>query len=370
MKIKPKEIPIREIVDGYVDNQEEGVVGYGGRLNIRPKYQREFIYNKEQRDAVIDTVVKGFPLNIMYWAVNDNGNYELLDGQQRTVSICQFIEGDFSIDINGNIKLFHSLTDEEKESILEYKLMVYICEGTEKDKLDWFKTINIAGAELTPQELRNAVYTGPWLTNAKIYFSKSGAAVSDDGRKYLKGKLNRQEYLETVIDWARDSDNIETIEEYMSIHQHDKDALDLWIYFKRVVSWVEELFPPEPYRKEMKGIPWGFLYNKYKDNTYDTEAIKILVDRLMIDDDVSNKKGIYHYVLNGEEKHLNIRSFTPSQKRQLYDGQNGICNICEEEFSMNEMEADHIIPWSEGGKTSLDNGQILCRTCNREKSNK
>lgn len=366
MKIKPKEIPIREIISGYVDNQEEGIVGYDGQLNIRPKYQREFVYNDKQREAVIDTVMNNFPLNTMYWVKSDENQYELLDGQQRTISICQYISGVFSI----NHQFFHNLTDDEKEAILDYKLMIYICEGTEKEKLEWFKVINIAGEKLTDQELRNAIYTGEWLTNAKAFFSRTGAPAYDLGSKYLTGKPIRQDYLETAIRWAADKDDIDTIEEYMAIHQHDTNARALRLYFQSVMNWVEELFPKEHYRKEMKGIDWGVLYNQFKDEPHDARKLERKVSELMLDDEVTKNKGIYYYLFDNKEKHLSLRSFTAKQKRQLYDSQNGICNICEKEFSMNEMEADHIIPWSEGGKTSLDNGQMLCRTCNREKSNK
>lgn len=195
MKIELHEIPVRDVVAGYVDSAENGIVGYGGKLNIRPAFQREFIYKDKQRDEVIRTITKQFPLNVMYWVKDDNGNYELLDGQQRTISICQYVNGDFSLDHLA----FHNLTDTEREQILDYKLMIYICEGTDKEKLDWFKIINIAGEQLTAQELRNAIYTGEWLTEAKKYFSKSQCPAYQIAGDYLSGSAIRQNYLETAI---------------------------------------------------------------------------------------------------------------------------------------------------------------------------
>lgn len=370
MKITLKEIPIREVVSGYKDDREEGVSGFSGKLNIRPKYQREFVYDSKQREAVIETVRNQFPLNTMYWIKSDTNEYELLDGQQRTISICQYFNNDFSIKENTFVKMFHSLTEEEQEAFLDYKLMIYICEGNEKEKLEWFKVINIAGEKLTPQELRNAIYTGKWLTNAKAFFSRTGAPAYELGNKYLSGKPIRQDYLETAIRWGADKDDVDSIEEYMAIHQHDTNARELRLYFQSVINWLEELFPEEYYRREMKGIDWGILYNRFKDEPRDAKKMDVRVTELMLDDEVTNKKGIYTYLFDGKEKHLSLRTFSAKQKRQLYDTQSGICNECEKEFAMTDMEADHIIPWSKGGKTSLDNGQMLCRTCNREKGSK
>ena len=197
MKIELKEITVRELTNGYQDNEENGVVGFGGKLDIRPPYQREFIYKDKQRDAVINTVTKNFPLNVMYWAVREDGTYEVIDGQQRTISLCQYKIGDFAY----LFKYFHNLKDDEKEQILNYKLMVYVCSGTESEKLEWFKTINIAGEKLTDQELRNAVYTGPWIADAKRYFSKNGCVAYNLGSDYLIGSAIRQEYLDTAIKW-------------------------------------------------------------------------------------------------------------------------------------------------------------------------
>ena len=360
MKIELNEISIREVAKNYVDNAEDGVVGYNGKLNIRPKYQREFVYDEKQRNAVIDTIRKGFPLNVMYWVKNEDGTYEVLDGQQRTISFCQYINGDFSIEN----RAFHNLTKTEQDLILDYKLMIYFCEGNDKEKLDWFKIINIAGEKLTDQELRNAVYTGPWLTNAKLHFSKTNCAAYLLAKDFVNGSPIRQEYLETALSWINNGN----VEEYMSIHQHDPNANELWTYFRNVIEWVKLTFTN--YRKEMKGINWGALYNQFKNNTYDTDILEQEIQTLMIDDDVTNKKGIYSYVLTRNEKFLNIRAFTESQKRSAYEKQNGICKNCGKHFDIKEMEADHITPWHAGGKTSIDNCQMLCKDCNRRKSGK
>jgi hypothetical protein len=356
MKIELKEITVRELTEGYVDNQEQGVVGYGGKLDIRPPYQREFIYNDKQRDAVINTVSKDFPLNVMYWAVREDGDFEVIDGQQRTISTCQFVNGDFSF----KSRYFHNLQDNEQEQILNYKLMVYFCEGTASEKLEWFKTINIAGEKLTDQELRNAVYSGSWVTKAKLHFSKNGCPAYAIGSNYLKGSVIRQDYLEKTIEWLSDGD----IKGYMAAHQQDPNANELWLYFQSVINWVQVLFPK--YRREMKGVEWGVLYNDYKDYEFDSTELEKEVSRLMLDDDVS-KKGIYPYLITGKEKHLSIRAFSDGQKRESYERQKGICPICKEHFEIEQMEADHITPWHEGGKTIDENCQMLCKEDNRRK---
>lgn len=363
MKIELHEIPIREVANGYKDSQEGGVKGYGGLLDIRPAYQREFIYKDDKRNAVIDTVRKNFPLNVMYWVKTKQGTYEVLDGQQRTISICQYINKDYSI----NYQYFHNLTKEEQEQILNYRLMVYICEGTDKEQLDWFRVINIAGEKLTDQELRNAVYTGAWLTDAKRYFSKTACPAYQIANKYLNGVANRQDYLQTALRWIAHRDG-KVIEEYMSEHQHDSNANELWLYFKSVIDWVMILFPH--YRKEMKGIEWGYLYNKYHANSYDSKAFEKRILELIDDDDVGSVKGIYEYLFDGEEKHLSLRQFDDKTKRKVYENQQGVCAVCGKHFEIEEMEADHIDPWHDGGKTVIENCQILCRPCNRRKSGK
>lgn len=366
MKIELKEILVKDLVEGYVDNQEDGVLGYGGRLNIRPAYQREFVYGDKERNEVIQTVRKGFPLNIMYWVKNKDGGFELLDGQQRTISICGYVNNDFSINW-GDIELaFHNLTDDRREKILNYKLMVYVCEGSQAEIVDWFKIINIAGVVLTNQEILNASYTGIWLTDAKRHFSKTNCAAYYLGRDYLKGSPIRQEFLETAIKWICDEKM--PIDKYMSLHQNDENAGELWQYFQNVINWIKVVFPN--YRKEMKGVEWGFLYNKYKDANLNAAKIEERIKSLMADDDVSNKKGVYEFVLDGNERHLNIRAFTDSMKRGAYERQSGVCPRCGKTFELKDMEADHIIPWCKGGKTVPENCQMLCKNCNRTKSGK
>jgi len=363
MKIELHQIPVRELVKGYVNDDEEGVTGYLGRLDIRPKYQREFVYKDKQRDKVIDTVRKGFPLNVMYWCKTGEDKYEVLDGQQRTISICEYIDNKYSIDD----KKFSNLQPDEKEQILNYELMVYFCEdGTDSEKLDWFEVINIAGVVLTKQELRNTVYTGTWLTDAKRSFSKTGCRAYAIGNKLVSGSPIRQEYLETALDWISNGQ----IRKYMSEHQDDHTANDLWIYFQSVITWVNGTFPK--YRKEMKGIDWGNLHRRFgaADLNLDPKALETEVARLMIDDDVTNKKGIYAFVLDKDERHLNIRAFSEAMKRAAYEKQGGICKICGKYFAVEEMEGDHITPWSQGGKTDKDNCQMLCKACNREKGNR
>ncbi|MFK7780333.1 MAG: DUF262 domain-containing protein [Candidatus Gracilibacteria bacterium] len=360
MKIELKEISIREVSNGYINNDEEGVVGYGGKLNIRPKYQREFVYKDKQRDSVIETIKKDFPLNVMYWVKNEDDSYEILDGQQRTISICEYVSGKFSLDY----RYFHNLEKEEQEQIFDYKLMVYFCEGTDKEKLNWFKTINIAGEKLTDQELRNAIYTGTWLTEAKKYFSKSGCPAYSIASDYLKGSSIRQEYLETAIRWISD----ENIEQYMSENQHEPNANELWLYFKNVIDWIQVIF--SKYRKEMKGVSWGTLYNEFKDTKIDSKKLEEEITRLMQDEDVTKKSGIYSYILTKKEKYLNVRTFTDKQKREAYEKQKGVCIKCKQNFELNEMEADHITPWHEGGKTTQQNCQMLCKNDNRIKSGK
>ena len=360
MKITLKEISVRDLVQDYQDQAENGVTGYGGKLDIRPPYQREFIYKDQQRDAVIETITKNFPLNVMYWAVRPDGGFEVIDGQQRTISICQYVKGDFSV----NKLAFHNLPDDKQEQILNYKLMVYFCEGTDSEKLDWFETINIAGEELTEQELRNAVYHGPWVSDAKRYFSKTGCPAYGIAGDYLAGSAIRQDYLETAIDWLSNGD----IRGYMSKHQNDPNATELWLYFQNVINWVKAVF--SVHRKEMKGIEWGELFNEFKDTPLDAKTLEKEISILMQDDDVTHKKGIYRFVLDRKEKHLNIRAFTPSMKRKVYEQQQGKCPLCKEHFELEEMEADHITPWHEGGKTELANCQMLCKECNRRKSGK
>lgn len=365
MKIELKEITVRELTEGYEDHEELGVRAYGGNLDVRPPYQREFVYRDKQRDLVIDTLRRDFPLNVLYWAVRDETaasggdipTYEVIDGQQRIISICQFVDGDYAFES----RYFHNLTADEQEQVLNYKLMVYFCTGTDSEKLGWFKTINIAGAVLTDQELRNAVYAGPWVADAKRYFSKNGCPAYGLGNEYMTGSPIRQEYLETAIKWINNGN----VEGYMAVHQHKPNANELWLYFQTVIAWVKATFPV--LRKEMKSVDWGKLYNEFKDAELDPVKLESQITELMQDDDVTKKRGIYVYVLNGEERNLSIRAFTDNQKREAYERQKGICPVCGEHYELIGMEADHITPWHEGGKTTAANCQMLCKADNRTK---
>lgn len=366
MDIVLKEITVRELAEGYEDNEEQGVRGFDGQLDIRPPYQREFIYKDKQRDAVIDTITKNFPLNVMYWAERkdvegtDAPPYEVIDGQQRTISVCQFVEGDFAF----KGRYFHNLQPDEKEQLLNYKLMVYVCSGTDSEKLEWFKTINIAGEKLTDQELRNAVYAGSWVSDAKRYFSKNGCPAYSLASDYMTGSPIRQDYLETVVKWI----NSGNIEDYMARQQHKPNANELWLYFQSVMAWAMATFPV--YRSQMKNVQWGTLYNQFKDTELDSAKLEEQVKSLMADEDVTKKPGIYSYVLDGKERNLNIRQFSPNMRREAYERQDGVCPDCGNTFTIEEMEADHIVPWHLGGKTEAANCQMLCLDDNRRKSGK
>lgn len=371
MKIELMNVTVGDICEGYFNDAENemGVVGYDEQLNIRPKYQRNYVYKDQKRDEVIRTILKGYPLNVFYWVDlgeqedDDTPRYEVLDGQQRTISFCDYVEGEFSVDG----MYFHSLPEDKRQAILDYELFVYVCDGTDSEKLEWFRIINIAGVPLTDQELRNAVYSGSWVSDAKRYFSKSVGPAYQLASDYMTGEANRQEYMETAIKWHA-SITDETIEDYMSRHQHDDKASELWQYFRDVIDWVEMVFPKT--RSQMKGLPWGIFYNEHKDRTdLDPIALEAQITKLLADEDVTSKKGVYEYVLTGDERKLNIRQFDTRTIIATYEKQKGICPICGKHFEKNEMHADHIIAWSKGGQTILENCQMLCRDCNLKKSN-
>ena len=366
MQIELKEISIRELTDRYQDNAENGVTAYHGELDVRPPYQREFVYGEKERNAVIHTVEQGFPLNVMYWATRDNGTFEIIDGQQRTISICQYVKSEFAYEM----RYFHNLSGDEKDKILDYKLMVYICTGTDSEKLKWFETINIAGKPLFKQELRNAVYSGSWVSDAKRYFSKSSCPAYAIGADYLTGSPIRQDYLETALLWIAKADIVKyrgNIESYMAVHQKVPNALALWQYFQSVITWVGATFPNKR-KRLMQGLPWGELYNVYKDEELDQNTLEQEIIKLIEDDEVESKKGIYQYLLTKQEKHLSLRVFSDKQMQKAYQKQQGICPHCKNHFDLLKMEGDHIIPWSQGGKTTDDNLQMLCKPCNRSKS--
>ena len=407
MKIELTQIKLRDLFDGYVNSDEDGVVGYHGRLDIRPKYQREFIYGEKEQIAVIDTVKKGFPLNTIYWAVardekgekilDDNGEetYELMDGQQRTISICEFLANHLVVNFQKFFNIQKS-TPDIAEKILDYELQVYICDGSVSDKLAWFKTINIAGKPLTEQELLNAQYVGEWLTRAKEYFSKTNCNAAElmviRGKKaseYMSGSPIRQDYLSTVLQWIADYQGLTPRsgegDTYMANHQGDNTATEIKNYYVMVMEWVGYHFTK--YRKEMKGLPWGYWFNKYQRGECAGQIImqtpaeienKIL--ELIADDEVGSVKGIYEYIIDGAEKHLSLRTFDDKTKRKIYEKQNHRCPYCDikkdghtyptdkQEYEFKEMEGDHIVPWSQGGKTEESNCQMLCKWHNGHKS--
>ena len=380
MQITETKIKISELCQGYRDDGDGGVYGYSDGthiLTIRPKYQREFVYKDKQRDAVIETVRKGYPLNVMYWSKVSNTEFEVLDGQQRTISLGQYLNGDFAIKINGNDKFYHNLTDTEKKQIQDYELTIYVCEGTEEEKLEWFKVINIAGETLTNQELLNATYAGTWLADAKNYFSKRNCVAGQMADGFIKGNPIRQDYLEKALAWIADRDGLSSGGKYMAIHQHDADANELWLYFQEVISWAKRLFPGLN-KKLTDGQDWGILYNQYKNKSYNTNELKAVIDKLIQDEDVTKQTGIIPYVLSErtkfDEKHLSIRIFSEQMKRRVYERQNHKCPFCQDngietEYAFDDMQGDHIVPWSAGGRTVEENLQMLCVKCNQSKSN-
>ncbi len=357
MDIELRTVTVRELVEGDADRQDEGVVGLGGRLDIRPPYQREFIYDDAQQQAVIDTVMNGYPLNVMYWGERPDGSYEVIDGQQRTLSLCGYVAGDFAY----LHRFYHNLTADERAKILDYQLMIYVCKGSESEKLAWFRVINIAGERLADQELLNAVYCGPFVTDAKRHFSKRNCPAYGLGKDYLKGEVVRQDYLATALEWISNGDG----ETYMARHQHDPNAGALWLHFTAVLNWVKLVFPD--YRKEMKGVDWGALYRQHHARTLDTGALAARVTELMQDSEVQRKSGIYAYVLDGDERHLNLRAFDANIRREVYERQKGVCPHCKKHFAIADMAADHIKPWSRGGQTRVENCQMLCHLCNQIK---
>lgn len=373
MKIEPKHIKVRDIFSGYIDNGDDGVFAYGGNLAIRPAYQREFVYDAAQSEAVIRTVLKGFPLNVMYWVKVDEDKYEILDGQQRTLSVMRFLNHDFIVTLDGKSYYCDSLPDDKYNAIMDYEFMIYICEGTESEKLDWFKVVNIAGERLTEQELRNSVYTGKWLSDAKLHFSKRNCAAKGLSDKYITGDPNRQELLEKALKGISEKQNLGGITEYMAAHKSDKDADELWQYFQEAIAWVMRIFPD--YYADMKGLDWLHLYNEHHEEKYNSSEIRAEVKRLHEDEEVQKPKGIYEYLLCREAdpfagRFLNLREFDKRDKLAAYTKQNGICPICGQHFAFDEMEGDHQKPWSKGGQTTPENCQMLCRDCNAKKSDK
>lgn len=372
-ELQPK--TVRQLVDGFHEDFETGkVVAFGGKLVLSPPWQREYVYGRKQAQAVIETIVNNAPLSNMYWTSNADGTMECLDGRQRSQSICQFVHNQWSVNFRGNSVNFRGLPTDIKERILNYELQVYEVKGKESDKLAWFETINIPGSPLTSQELRNSIFTGTWLTAAKEYFSKpNGGAANRFG--YLTGGVaNRQEILEIALTWITGSED--KITEYMSEHREDENADELINYFEKVCAWAEEIIGNDdaPARvklgKSKKGDDWGTLYRKYHDTfVIDREKIEMQLKELKMDDEVNEKpNGFYPYIISGNPHCLFQRQYSKAMKEKKYIEQQGICPVCGKHYALSAMEGDHVIAWRDGGKTTYDNLQMLCKDCNRRKA--
>ena len=370
MTIKQIEVTVGDIARGYINNEEQGIRGYGGQLDIRPPYQREFIYNESEQQAVISTVLKGYPLNVMYWVRRSEDAecpYEVMDGQQRTLSLCEYVDGKFTYDF----KNFFNQPADIQKLILDYPLTIYLCEGEPSEKLEWFKTINIAGKPLNEQEINNAVYAGPFVTDAKRHFSKSNCGASRLGKDLVNGRPLRQELLKKALEWMAEHETREgkpqSVVGYMAEHQHDPNANNLWTYFQNVLNWTITNFDLKRFKKIMKGLNWALYYDKYHSTTLDTADLASRISKLILDSDVQKQMGIIPYVLTGDERHLDLRSFPEDIKLAVWEKQHHICLSCQKEFDYEFMEGDHITPWREGGRTVIENCQMLCRECNRRK---
>ena len=373
MTIEKKEITVGKIVEGYVNNDEQGVRGFGGLLDIRPPYQREFIYNEKEQKAVINTVLHGYPLNVMYWVKRSDDAecpYEVMDGQQRTLSLCEYVAGKFSFDF----KFFANQPKDVQQKILDYPLDIYICEGTASEKLDWFQTINIAGKVLNDQEINNAIFAGPFVSDAKRHFSKKNCGAERLGKDLVNGTVNRQDFLKKALEWMVEHETREkrpqTLKGYMADHQHDPNANNLWTYFQNVLNWAMTNFDMRKFKKIMKGLDWAWLYDTYGSETLNTVELAKRISILMRDGDIQRQTGIIPYVLTGDERHLDLRAFPEDIKLAAWERQKHICPLCGREFDYELMEGDHITPWREGGRTVVENCQMLCRECNRRKGAK
>ena len=373
MTIKQIEVTVGDIARGYINNEEQGVRGYGGQLDIRPPYQREFIYNENEQQAVISTVLKGYPLNVMYWVRRSEDAecpYEVMDGQQRTLSLCEYVDGKFAYDF----KNFFNQPADIQKIILDYPLTIYLCEGEPSEKLEWFKTINIAGKPLNEQEINNAVYAGPFVTDAKRHFSKSNCGAYRLGKDLVNGTPIRQEFLKKALEWMAEHETREgkpqSVVGYMAEHQHDPNANNLWTYFQNVLNWTITNFDLKKFKKIMKGLNWALYYDKYHSTTLDTADLASRISKLILDSDVQKQMGIIPYVLTGDERHLDLRSFPEDIKLAVWEKQHHICPSCQKEFDYEFMEGDHITPWREGGRTVIENCQMLCRECNRRKGSR
>lgn len=387
MKTKLRtDITIEDICKGFVYNELEGkgLYGLNGKLVIQPEYQRNYIYADGKRDvAVIESTLKGYPLGLIYFTKVGENKFEVLDGQQRITSIGRFITEKFAIkDENGMEQYFTGLSTDKQEKILKTPLLIYECEGTETEIKEWFKTINISGVPLNMQELRNAIYSGKFVTLAKEEFSNSQNSQNQKRGAYIKGGVNRQDYLETALSWVSKGE----IDNYMSKHRHDDNILELKTYFNSVIDWASSIFLNV--ENEMCGLEWGRLYETYHNNSYDIEKVTKQVKELYSDSYIKNRKGIFEYILGGcqDTKLLEVRIFDDATKKSVYATQTkqaeekGIsnCPYCaighdnnkNKIWKITEMDADHVTAWSKGGATNINNCQMLCKSHNRAKGNK
>ena len=379
------DITIQEICEGFTYNELEGkgLFGLSGKLTIQPEYQRNYIYADGKKDvAVIDSIIKGYPLGILYFVKTGEDTFEVLDGQQRITSFGRYVIGKFAVKVNGMENYFTGLAEDLQNKILNTKLLIYICEGTESEIKEWFKTINIAGVPLNEQELLNAIYSGKFVTSAKKEFSNSQNSNIQKWSAYIKGDVKRQDFLACALEWVSKGNK----ESYMSEHRNSEDISELRNYFTSVIDWVSSVF--KSVEKEMCGLKWGELYEQYHETPYNPEDIDKKVKALYSDGAVKNRSGIFEYVLGGctETKLLNIRIFEDRDKRIVYEKQTkeaeekGIsnCPFCAISDTPNkikiwklaEMDADHVSAWSKGGATSIENCQMLCRPHNIAKGNK
>lgn len=371
-------VTVRKLVEGYSYDKETGEIRcFGGCLNPRPSYQREFVYSLEDQSKVFSTLKRSFPLGIMYWCDAGDGTYELVDGQQRTLSICHIIDNDVSIEINDVNIYFRDLPESEQEQILDQELLVYVCVGNLDEKMDWFSTINIAGKELTTQELRSAVYSGPFVSDARRYFvsGADGNALSNGYDVFMKNKVIRQELLGQVLGWHADFEITDSgkngdklIRAYLAKHRRDESAKELFNYYEEVLDWANYIFGTK-YKKELPKVEWGILYNKYHTKSVSPREVQKRVDELMENPEITKKSAIFEYVFSGDEKILFPRAFDDATKRSKFEEQEHKCAYCGNEIpDLKSAHADHIVPWSKGGKTEYGNLQILCVKCNCKKS--
>ena len=379
------EITIQDICKGFYYNEIEGkgVFGLSGKLTIQPEYQRNYIYADGKKDvAVIESILKGYPIGLIYFNKTKENKLEVLDGQQRITSIGRFVNDKFVIEGENGLQYFSGMAKDKKEKILNTKLLIYECEGTESEIKEWFKTINIAGVPLAPQELLNAIYSGQFVTLAKEEFSNSQNGNVQEWHSYIKGNANRQDFLERALDWVSEG----KIDEYMSSHRHDDNIDQLRTHFNTVIDWVSTVFIDT--EKEMCGLEWGRLYKKYHKKSYDPEKIAKQVEKLYADPYIKKRKGIFEYILGGckDAKLLEVRIFDKAIKESVYNSQTKIaknknqsnCPLCaigndankNKIWNLQEMDADHVSAWSKGGATEIGNCQMLCKTHNKVKGNK